>query len=274
MNSINSKYRSRYGQNKNAKVLTETLSPLITPLFFLVAAALIVISSPGCRFGNHKEESLPPPNPDTVSGFYDMTPQSVSVCMKKEGQSSETCVQPSFTKIPPGIRAILTDPIALIMVKPETGESVLKNPDSDNYIFTQVTKSGNDYGPTMSYSPTYPTQPLWETDDPCTLSMNRVEAGNYKKYDSARTEANGRSIVGRVQYNVKREWGFTGTCEKSLTVMAACYLSSEYCGGQNSVEDNELQTIVQNFFGPFIDAGAFSATDIPDLRMMRYEIQY
>lgn len=221
------------------------------------------------KYGEPKSAS----NLDTVSGYYDMTPQSVSFCMMKEGQSVETCVQPSNKKIPQGILAILTDPIALILVKPETGDSVLKNPDGNGYIFTSVAMSGATYSSSISYSPVYASQPLWEDKDPCILSMNRAESGNYSKYTAPHTDTKGRSIVGRVTYNVKRKYGFSGKCN-SLSTIASCYLSSQNCGGQDPVEDNQLQAMVQDFFSPFIDAGIFSVTEIPSLRMMRYEIQY
>lgn len=242
------------------------------PLSFIILLSLLTAFS---AFGSSLKSGEPKPASklDTVTGYYDMTPQSVRFCMMKEGQSTETCVQPSNDKIPAGIRWILTDPIALILLKPATGESVLKNPDSNSYLYTTVAMSGGAYGPSMNYSPTYPSQPLWEENDPCTLSMNRAESGNYSKYAAPYTDAKGKQIVGRVTYNVKRKWGFSGKCD-SLATLAACYSSSQSCGGSDPVEDNQLQAVVQDFFGPFLDAGIFSVTDIPALRMMRYEIQY
>ena len=83
-----------------------------------------------------------------------------------------------------------------------------------------------------------------------------------------------RKTSGRIQLKVQVIEAFEGTCGPTLQSMSDCYQDATLCGEATTAENLQLQTQIQEMFNPYIDAHAMSASDIPSLSNIAYEVQY
>ncbi len=220
-------------------------------LSYALSGALAIMASwvlSGCYFGNRTVNQ--PVQGDGVTGTYATLPQTLQYCASVASSSNEKCVYVSTSQIPADYTSIFTNPVALELANASTGDAwILPYPTPPNSNGIEVTVGSNQ---TFSSPPASATNTLW--DDPaCSREDNEGVEGSFGS--------------GRVEFTLTYTIEFTGNCAASLQAMANCYNDATQCGTHS-------QSDAQSLFEPFIDATAMSASDIPNLTGLAYEMVY
>jgi hypothetical protein len=223
----------------------------------------------GCRVGNNTVTT--DNNPDKISGYYDTVPQSLMFCATPAGNTS--CKNVATNLVPSMISAEMTQPTALIVQDLDTGDAVFTAPRGGKTalpIWVQPDK-------TLYYANSSSEDILWK-DPACTSKLYLEEDGAIMAGPANPVAGSTRATSGRVQLRVRVTEIFQeihpGACGSTLTLMSNCYQDVTQCGGADSGSNQQLQTQVQTMFNSYIQAGAISASDIPNLSNISYEVQY
>lgn len=80
------------------------------------------------------------------------------------------------------------------------------------------------------------------------------------------------ATLGRIEMNINRLLWFTGDCEQELNRMMWCYKDIKACELQGF--DQKRQTLLQNIFGPYVQAGVMTEDDIANISEFGYDAVY
>ncbi|MGZ3698156.1 MAG: hypothetical protein ACXWP5_08475, partial [Bdellovibrionota bacterium] len=211
----------------------------------LPAIALLALTS--ClRFGNGETDQ---PVTDTVTGYYETSPQTLSFCASIYGVK-ETCVDVSaYTSVPTEISGIFSNPVGMFLDNPDTGATYFFNPTS-KFSLGPV-EVDPDKSITLSSGLDYAT--LWN-DKACTMKRDISIDGAYTN-SGPFTSGSTLRLSGRVSLAITVTTVFDGNCTASLQAIAACYQSggSSCLGSVNPALGTQSDVI--GMFGPFFQNG-------------------
>jgi hypothetical protein len=229
------------------------------------AAILLITGASGCRLGNRIENT---PNPDQVTGLYESAFQSLTFCA---AHSATVCQPAAVSEVPSLVSGVMTNPVALVLGDSKTGSGyVVATDGSDLALKTFISQKTQ----SVSYLASTQQGTLW-ADPGCLTQLHLEQSGTYTRSTHS---SNGIDVSGdlalRVQV-VRRIFPKTGgDCTPTLQALQSCYDDVTTCGGSSPSENQALQEEIQAMFDPYIQAGAMTAGDIPQITHLTYEVVY
>jgi hypothetical protein len=239
--------------------------------FFLMS----LISAPlhsGCRIGNNQETPPSAPPADQTTGYYSTEPKSLVLYMTTtDTQSKEAPVELT----PSWVANHFSNPVGLIMTThSNTGKGVLASIDE---IASSRDISGfpiqvNADSSLSFKGKTKPAQ-LWQ--DPNCLSWREVtETGTLTRAPRAPLPGTPYPLSGSLQLKIQVLYQFSGQCDSTFQMIAACYQDSSQCGGKTPTENLESQLDVLNTFSPWVESGLINPADLSKIVNFAYEVSY
>lgn len=237
-------------------------------LFYSGGIALVLSwATTGCRLGNHVESQS---NPDTLTGYYEMAPQSLEFCANT---SATQCKPAPSTEIPAIFSEVYSNPVALIMMDLASGAARIYSltvEDAAIDILVQPNK-------TLSFMGASRTSGFYDSVE-CTTQITVNETGRLNLEEGPFTTGFPKHLSGRIQLEVMAVQKFTGDCNASMTAAYECYTDPdaalEKCMGSTLKDRQAAREYLEEFFGPYIKAEAMRIEDIPLLTSLAYTIQY
>ncbi len=230
----------------------------------IIAAAFTGFLITSCRFGNHIEN---PANPDQLSGYYNSAPQALTFYTVVSGTEHATDSNPS-TRTPPEIAEVMTDPVIFLNYQPADRIGV----------FASSTGKGDLLG--IFYGADQKTLEVQYSNDAVawpgapTCIRHAGTAGAGKIVKETPITAGKFTISGRAQVEWTKSYSFTGDCAAAFQQMASCYSDAALCPGTSASDRTGYKDFIRSFFNPYIDAGAMSASDIPNTTAVGYTVRY
>lgn len=233
-------------------------------LSWILSGALAGLMT-GCRFGNNVEQ---PGNADTITGYYETQAQAMSFCASLTGGSGLLCAAVSTEQIPSMIGQIVTNPVALQLVDPSTGDAYLFAPGgSGSALPTHVDIATRKIDFVGAASPVT----HWE-DPSCTSQLYLEQLGQVSNGPQGNVQ--GYTTAGRLQLTTGVYYFYSGTCAQSWQEIRDCYGDAGLCGGANATENLAIQENVQALLDPYLDSSLITLSDIPSIEVLGYEVSY
>ena len=230
-----------------------------------LALILIFLSLQACRFGNRTIAAQSPS--DGVSGYYATSAESLILYATMDQTHSQ---EASPINAPPDIRLYLSNPVALILSNPSTGDSILVPPESKNGFPIRIDLKTL----TFSYIGGLGSRALWNDVD-CTLSTEILMQGNIRRDTSmSHMIQNQYPLSGRLKIQIQVIHHIEGNCELSLKHLASCYQDSAQCGGSSARENSQLKEQAQSLLSSWVKAKAIDLEQITRLENFAYELDY
>ncbi len=223
-------------------------------LSFAISGALT-----SCYFGN-REVNQTSSNPDTISGLYNTQPQTLQFCATVNGTTNCKSASPT-SQVPAEVSQEMTNPVAVLMQDLSTGLAVFSDPTNTGSLPTlPVTVNSNQ---SLAYNEQTSPAQVWN-DPSCTSTESLQENGSLS----------GGPGSGRVAVTIQIVTTFDGTCGPTLQSIYNCYQDSTQCGGTSTSTNQQTQSQWQTMFNPYIQTAAMTATDIPNVANIAYEVTY
>lgn len=233
--------------------------------------AALALAATGCHVGN-QEVDAPATTPDTVSGNYAMAPTTLQVYATVNGQINSGTAVPS--QIPARVSAILTNPVTIQLQDSSNGQASIYAPIGATDSFTVYFQSDNQ---TFTANSSSPVETLW-SDPACTIQENLEIQGRLQPLGSTSSlgifDGTSMTITGRISNDVWVEDQISGNCAATLQALAQCYQSASACGESTSAENQADQQLVQELYQLYIQAGAMTVQDIPNVTDLSYQVSY
>ena len=238
-----------------------------------ILALLMGWVATGCRRGNHQDPLVMPKNPDQVSGYYKMAPQSYSVCTLLSTDSQAKCASQSTNLIPSDPQFRFTTPSALILSDLESGDGRLyRLPDvNGSYRYTPVVIDQN--AKTFRSSLKYDPGQLWYNDFNCTWVLKMDIDGKYQDFQTPQTLGDYK-LRGNISQTAFYSYALSPNCTSELQAMKSCYFDENTCGGESDTENHQRHEEVAADFQMYFDANVLDTQDLPKLQAFGYQITY
>jgi hypothetical protein len=232
--------------------------------------AAVTLIAGGCRIGNYSSKSSSAES-DAVTGYYDAIPQSLQFCASA---GTTQCVTSSTTQIPAFISDNVTNPLALILQDEATGEALMTAAVGGQTAIPIWVGTDNIE---LFYANNTSPQALW-LDSSCTTKTYLEEEGAIVRAAGHHVEGtNSGWTVGSLTLSVQVIQSFegvNGSCQSELQAMSTCYQDINQCGSSSSATNEARQDRVREVFETYIQAGAMTAADIPNVTGVGYEVHY
>jgi hypothetical protein len=223
---------------------------------------LILLTLTSCRFGNRIEQQE---NPDKITGFYETALQSVSYCATT---GSQVCANVAVSQVPSDFPVVMSNPVILLMTDLSSGSARLfSKEDNGYYLRTKVFPDDK-----LSYSSVGGPGTFWE-DPSCYNRIYDVQEGSFTR-STGQKSADGFPLSGTLEIKFTHNATIEGSCGPTLQLISECYSDMTKCGGASMTENQLIQEAFQNFLNPYIQSGAMTASDIPNLTALGYEVTY
>ena len=249
--------------NRPAHWLPNWSSYFITGLMALMIS-FVFGALTGCRFGNN-QTTTSTTGVDTISGYYETLPQSLSLTVTTGTQTNTTSVTTNF--MPASLSAVMTNPIAVVIQNPVNGQGLITNQSGTNGYSIYVTGSNT----SLAYSESATTQ--WMTN--CTETDTAVRQGSYSQYQTGPKLVEGVNSLGRVSLNITDSFAWVGTdCASLATTFNTCFVNQDTCWGTTAVDRENENTDLHSVFDPFINSGVMTVDQIKTVTGISYQVDY
>lgn len=236
-----------------------------------LALSLFLLS--GCRLGNlflpgnsNSNSYSSGRSSDGVSGYYVAEPQTLKFYATQTNTIEKDA---SLDQIPALIGQYISNPVALILQDPSTGQAAFTTPQGSQGFPTNV-----DSNLKINFLGT--TQPkLFWMDPACKKHLEVSESGQVIRSNQVVAPfGNKLPLAGKIELTIQVIYQFEGDCTASFSAIHLCYLDSNQCGGSDSKTNSQLQAIAVKTFAPWIDSQTIQVSDIPYLTQLSYEVSY
>lgn len=254
----------------------------------LLAALLLPLAAPGCRFGNSVERKAPQAE-DPVEGYYETAPQQVVLAVHRPALNPDTGAMEPRTFAAPVpldqiiglLRNSITNPVALVVIDKQTREGALINPTlKGSYLPVFALTDGR-----LDFTGGSSPSPLWASPD-CGDQLGFYLSGNANVGAGPLVTGSTLPLRGRISMTATLIESFLGTCPSSLQAIADCYADEAACAscgpncpwGSTSANPDpspaQIRASVQNTFRPYLDAGLLQLSDLAQTQWIATEVQY
>lgn len=242
--------------------------------YFLLGMSAVLLSwlVSGCRFGNRVEFSL---KDDGVTGLYGMQAQNAQFCFRSLSSQNTQCVSGPISSIPTGSSNIMTHPLYVQYHSSKNPVDLIAagNSTNPNRPSLQVTLSKSQKTVKTSGIISQVTAML----DP--LCIGRLELSIDGQWDSDNKEETPYGKTrGRLSLDYEVFMNYSavdnGDCQSTMTLVHACYLDAQNCGAGDPEENQTWHEFWINELALFIDSGAMTVNDIPDLGGYGFRVEY
>ena len=249
--------------NRPAHWLPNWSSYFITGLMALMVSFVFGVLS-GCRIGNNQVTTTTTGG-DTISGYYETLPQSLSLSVTTGTQTTTKSVTTNF--MPSWLTTVMTDPLAIVIQNPVNGQGLITNQAGTNGFSIFVTGANT----SLAYSENYTTP--WMTN--CTENDSGVRQGSYTQYGTGAKQVAGVSSLGRVSMSITNTFGWTGTdCPSLATIFYNCFLNQDNCWDTTAVDRENDNTGLHSIYDPFINSGVMTVDQIKTVTGLSYQVNY
>jgi hypothetical protein len=168
----------------------------------------------------------------------------------------------------------MSNPVAFIVQDAQTGDAVIAAYNSGKSAIPVWLGTDNT---TLTFVSSFAPEAIWQ-DGKCTRRMYLEEDGALVPGEEVAVPGSARKTTGRITLRIRVTEVFedasVDACKTTLQVMSNCYQDIAQCGGADSAANAGLQSVVQELFGPYIEAGTMTAADIANATNIAYEVQY
>ena len=201
-----------------------------------------------------------------MSGFYKTEFKTITLCTYG---TEEKCGVGDPNLVPSGITTVMTDPV-YVSANTHTQKAYLTPNDlSGTSAFEMVlSETGK-----LSASPvTDNGQTLWQ--DPACMSYIQLEKEGQVTQATAPSQFGGFVVSGTVTFDLAVFTLLDGSCGATLTEMKNCHADWNNCPGADDTERQAQQVSIQDYFSAYVNAGAMTAADIPNLQALAWQVSY
>lgn len=262
------------------------MKPLKRPFKFeYFILVLFALGSNACRVGNSPKQastSSSTPQADAATqatpakynGYYETEVFSLKFCavtVDTVTQENVTnCVETNVNQTPALVTGLFTNPTIYCYECSEDfpkGEVVISGINSDSSYFSTTPNSDGSFVLDAAYDP----EAYWV--DSCTLQQGFYVEGIITQGNQSSNTINEKSISGRMSTYFEFDYLFDG-CGTALTEMLTCMGDATTCGGTDDATNSTIQASVISLFEPYISNQVITESDIPNVKMLAYAVQY
>lgn len=238
-----------------------------------VILILLPLALAGCRFGNYRKEQ-PQPKPSYTLEFFETNPERLTLCAATTQKDEVTCADTNPNPVPGLLAQFMGNPLG-IQIRNSSVAGVQVATLFDPYYpsdqkpgFPMELEAATGR---LGFSGYENPSPL--LDDPKCTSQFFLTADGQIIRETPR-ETSELTLSGRVTMNFQLYSTYDGECEKTLSLLHACYFDANQCDRGSAAENEKLQTAIQNMFEPYITGGVMTAEDIPYVIGIGYQVSY
>lgn len=231
---------------------------LLSGFVYGTAALLASWAFSGCRFGNKTSG----PIDIDPTGYYLTTPSTLtfSTNVRDGAFAGPTSVIPSDAS------SVMSNPIILDVRDLSNGQSVIGNTNAayaiqlfpDDTLWTILS---GDQGP------------LW-TDIACTMFKSIEVDGSITRFKVPQTAPGGVQASGRMKAKYTVIQSLQGPCAQTMQDIQNCYQDHNLCQGADEAENVSWHNDVRAYFGPYVESGSITASELNQVRNFSFEAQY
>jgi hypothetical protein len=234
---------------------------LNTKILFLALGASALA---GCQFGNRDVTTLT--GYDTISGYYSSLPQSIA--FHAEIGTGAPRDQPGLVnQMPDFIKTVMGNPVMLYFDDPIGGAASLRShSDTTTGIGTMITSTTSTFGASST---------AYADVSGCRFQQAITNSGKFSQSPTTSTIA-GLNVRGKISLDYTITYSFIGDdidCNAVRANFQSCFQTGT-TGCSTDSASIFYPAFVKEVFGPFVNAGVMTDTEIGSTRGISYHAVY